>query len=233
MQKKLNEIIKTAKEAVDKSASVSEINENRVRFLGKKGEITAMMKELGKLPADAKKEAGQIINAARSKVEKLIAEKMKTLKEAEKKRKLEAEKIDVTAPSKRRKVGVKHPITQVINEVVDIFKSLGYSVYEGPEIDTVFNTFDGLNSPETHPARDMTDTFYVKEDVVLRPHTSSAEIRAEQELRPPYKIIIPGRTFRCDTPDATHNHGSRRRNNHGRFKGNFGLHGKEAVWTSN
>ena len=107
MQKKLNEIIKTAKEAVDKSASVSEINENRVRFLGKKGEITAMMKELGKLPADAKKEAGQIINAARSKVEKLIAEKMKTLKEAEKKRKLEAEKIDVTAPSKRRKVGVK------------------------------------------------------------------------------------------------------------------------------
>ena len=206
MQKKLNEIIKTAKEAVDKSASVSEINENRVRFLGKKGEITAMMKELGKLPADAKKEAGQITNAARSKVEKLIAEKMKTLKEAEKKRKLEAEKIDVTAPSKRRKVGVKHPITQVINEVVDIFKSLGYSVYEGPEIDTVFNTFDGLNSPETHPARDMTDTFYVKEDVVLRPHTSSAEIRAEQELRPPYKIIIPGRTFRCDTPDATHNH---------------------------
>ena len=144
MQKKLNEIIKTAKEAVDKSASVSEINENRVRFLGKKGEITAMMKELGKLPADAKKEAGQIINAARSKVEKLIAEKMKTLKEAEKKRKLEAEKIDVTAPSKRRKVGVKHPITQVINEVVDIFKSLGYSVYEGPEIDTVFNTFDIL-----------------------------------------------------------------------------------------
>ena len=92
MQKKLNEIIKTAKEAVDKSASVSEINENRVRFLGKKGEITAMMKELGKLPADAKKEAGQIINAARSNVEKLIAEKMKTLKEAEKKRKLEAEK---------------------------------------------------------------------------------------------------------------------------------------------
>lgn len=206
MENKLNEIIKKAKEMVEKSKTVSEINDSRVKFLGKKGEITALMKELGKLSAEGKKEAGKIINSARSEIEALINSKMEKLKATEKAAKLALEKLDVTAPSKKRKVGVKHPITQVINEVVDIFKSLGYSVYEGPEVDTVYNTFDGLNSPETHPARDMTDTFYVTEDIVLRPHTSSAEIRAEEELKTPYKIVIPGRTFRCDTPDATHNH---------------------------
>ena len=101
---------------------------------------------------------------------------------------------------------VKHPITQIIEEITDIFKTMGYSVYEGPDVDTVFNTFDGLNAPATHPARDMTDTFYISKDIVLRPHTSSAQIRAEQELTPPYKIVIPGRCYRCDTPDATHSH---------------------------
>ncbi|MFQ9893295.1 MAG: phenylalanine--tRNA ligase subunit alpha, partial [Emergencia sp.] len=100
--------------------------------------------------------------------------------------------------------GVKHPITQTIDEVVDIFRSMGYTVYEGPDVDTVYNTFDALNSPENHPARDLTDTFYINEDVVLRPHTSSAEIRAEKELPLPYKVLIPGRCYRVDTPDATH-----------------------------
>ena len=104
------------------------------------------------------------------------------------------------------RIGTKHPVTQVIDEITEFFETLGYSVYEGPDVDTVFNTFDGLNAPPTHPARDKTDTFYISDDVVLRPHTSSAEIRAEEGLKTPYKIVIPGRCYRCDTPDATHSH---------------------------
>ena len=110
----------------------------------------------------------------------------------------------MTEPGKEPEIGVRHPITQVVDEIVEIFRTMGYSVYESPEVDTVFNSFDGLNSPEFHPARDMTDTFYIDKDVVLRPHTSSGEVRAEKELPLPYKVVMPGRCFRCDTPDATH-----------------------------
>ena len=161
---------------------------------------------MGKLPPEEKKELGKSANMVKGQIDSLITEKTAELREKEKNARLAAEKIDVTEPGKEVKFGVKHPITQIIDEVVGIFKSMGYSVYEGPDVDTVFNTFDGLNSPPTHPSRDMTDTFYVTKDIVLRPHTSSAEIRAEKELPVPYKIVIPGRTYRCDTPDATHSH---------------------------
>lgn len=206
MQNKLNEIIKTAKEYIEKANNVAELNEGRVKFLGKKGELTAIMKSLSSFSVEEKKEVGRLVNGVRDEIEQLIKTKLANVKAEEKARRLAKESIDVTEPAKKQKIGVKHPITQVIDEVVEIFRGLGYSVYEGPEIDTVFNTFDGLNSPETHPARDMSDTFYVNSDTVLRPHTSSAEIRAEEELAAPYKIVIPGRTYRCDTPDATHSH---------------------------
>lgn len=206
MENKIREILHRAKEEINKAISVEEINKIRVNLIGKKGELTSIMKELSSLEFEEKKNLGRIINEAKSQVEEAIKEKMEDAKKLAQEIKLKAETVDVTAPAKVRKLGVKHPITQVIDEVVEIFKSLGYSVYEGPEIDTVFNTFDGLNSPETHPARDLTDTFYINENVVLRPHTSSAEIRAEEELKTPYKIVIPGRTYRCDTPDATHSH---------------------------
>lgn len=206
MENKIREILNRAKEEINKAIFVEEINKIRVNLIGKKGELTSIMKELSSLEFEEKKNLGRIINEVKSQVEEAIKEKMEDAKKLAQEIKLKAETVDVTAPAKVRKLGVKHPITQVIDEVVEIFKSLGYSVYEGPEIDTVFNTFDGLNSPETHPARDLTDTFYINENVVLRPHTSSAEIRAEEELKTPYKIVIPGRTYRCDTPDATHSH---------------------------
>ena len=206
MQNKLNEILERAKKQVQEATALNEINDIRINFLGKKGEITAIMKGMGKLAPEEKKELGKAANSVRAEVEKIVNEKMAAIKEAEKIARLEAETIDVTEPAKPVVRGVKHPITQVIDEIVGIFQSMGYSVYEGPDIDTVYNTFDALNSPDTHPARDMSDTFYVNKDVVLRPHTSSAEVRAEKELSLPYKIIIPGRCYRCDTPDATHSH---------------------------
>ena len=206
MQNKLNEILERAKKQVQEATALNEINDIRINFLGKKGEITAIMKGMGKLAPEEKKELGKAANSVRAEVEKIVNEKMAAIKEAEKIARLEAETIDVTEPAKPVVRGVKHPITQVIDEIVGIFQSMGYSVYEGPDIDTVYNTFDALNSPDTHPARDMSDTFYVNKDLVLRPHTSSAEVRAEKELSLPYKIIIPGRCYRCDTPDATHSH---------------------------
>ena len=164
----------------------------------------------------------------------MLSAKVSEISEKAKAAKFAAEKIDVTEPGRSISVGVKHPITQTINEVVEIFRSMGYTVYEGPDIDTVYNTFDALNSPENHPARDLTDTFYISDDVVLRPHTSSAEIRAEKELPLPYKVLIPGRCYRVDTPDATHSPTFHQiemmvigeRYHHGRPEGVFGPYGK-------
>lgn len=206
MKDKLNNIWKEAKEAVENAETVEEIKECKIRFLGKKAEIQAMAKSLGKVSKEDKKAAFTLINEVRGNIAELLDTKSEEIYEVQRKKKFEEETIDVTEPGRKCKLGVKHPITIVIEEITDIFRSMGYTIYEGPDIDTVWNTFDALNSPITHPARDMTDTFYVDESTVLRPHTSSAEVRAEKELSLPYKIVIPGRCYRCDTPDATHSH---------------------------
>lgn len=206
MQEKLNRILEEAKALLEAAATEKETEDIRVRFLGKKGEVTEILKSMGNLSPEEKKELGKSANEVKEKIAETLAAKAKELKEKAKEGRLKAEKIDVTEPGVKIKIGIKHPVTQTIEEITDFFRTMGYSVYEGPDIDTVFNTFDGLNAPPTHPARDMTDTFYIDNDTVLRPHTSSAEIRAEEELPVPYKIVIPGRCYRCDTPDATHSH---------------------------
>jgi len=206
MQEKLKQMLENALGELQEAASEKDTEEIRIRFLGKKGEITEVMKSMGKLSPEERKELGRSANEVKDKIQESLKAKAEEIKKKAREGRLRAERIDVTEPGIPVEYGVKHPITQVIEEITDIFSTLGYSVYEGPDIDTVFNTFDGLNSPPTHPARDMTDTFYVTPDIVLRPHTSSAEIRAEQGLPVPYKIVIPGRCYRCDTPDATHSH---------------------------
>lgn len=206
MDNKLKEILESAKAEVAAADVMSTINDCRVKFLGKKSELSRMMKEMRNLSAEEKKEFGKLVNTVRTEVEEMINARLQTIKEIEKAAKFKAETIDVTEPGVKITMGVKHPVTQVIDEIVGIFQEMGYSVYESPDVDSVFNTFDGLNAPETHPARDMSDTFYITEEQVLRPHTSSAEVRAEKELEKPYKIVIPGRCYRCDTPDATHSH---------------------------
>ena len=206
MQEKLKSILEEAKALLDQATSEKETEELRVKFLGKKGAVTEILKSMGGLAPEEKKELGKIANQVKEEIGAALSAKAQELKEKAKEGRLKMEKIDVTEPGVKIKIGIKHPVTQTIEEITEILRTLGYSVYEGPDIDTVFNTFDGLNSPPTHPARDMTDTFYITEDVVLRPHTSSAEIRAEEGLPTPYKIVIPGRCYRCDTPDATHSH---------------------------
>ena len=204
MQEKLKAMLEEAKEQLSKAASLADTEEVRVKVLGKKGQLTEILRSMGKLPPEEKKALGQAANKVKSEFEQLLAEKTAEVKEKARAAKFAAEKIDVTEPGKAAVIGVKHPITQTIDEVVDIFRSMGYTVYEGPDVDTVYNTFDALNSPENHPARDLTDTFYINEEMVLRPHTSSAEIRAELDMPLPYKVLIPGRCYRVDTPDATH-----------------------------
>ncbi len=204
MQEQLLKVLEEAKEQLTKAQSLADTEEIRVKVMGKKGQLTQILRGMGKLSPEEKKEMGMAANKAKAQFEQMLKEKVENVKAQAKAAKFKAEKIDVTEPGVKVTIGVEHPITQVINEIVDIFRSMGYSVYESPEVDTVFNTFDGLNSPEFHPARDMTDTFYIGKDIVLRPHTSSGEVRAEKELPLPYKIVIPGRCFRCDTPDATH-----------------------------
>ena len=204
MQEKLEKVLEEARMQLEKAVSIDDTEEIRIKVMGKKGQLTQILRGMGKLSPEEKKEMGMAANKAKAKFETMLNEKVAMVKEQAKKARFKAETIDVTEPGIIPKVGVKHPITQVINEIVGIFRSMGYAVYESPEVDTVFNTFDGLNSPEFHPARDITDTFYIDKGIVLRPHTSSGEVRAEKELQVPYKVIMPGRCFRCDTPDATH-----------------------------
>ena len=206
MQERLKKMLEEAENQLREAVSEKDAEDIRIKFLGKKGQLTEILRGMGSLSDEERKELGKTANQVKEKISQAITEKGAELKKKAKEARLKAEKIDVTEPGLLVKIGTKHPVTQVIEEITEFFETLGYSVYEGPDVDTVFNTFDGLNSPPTHPARDKTDTFYVTEDIVLRPHTSSAEIRAEQGLPVPYKIVIPGRCYRCDTPDATHSH---------------------------
>lgn len=204
MQEQLNSILNTAKEQLEKAKAKADIEEIRVKMLGKKGEITSILKSMGKLAPEEKKTLGMAANKARSELEQLINQKFEEFKRAEREMKFKLEKIDVTEPGKDFSLGVKHPLTITIEEMTKVFMSMGFSVAEGPEVETVFNNFDALNAGPDHPARDYSDTFYITEDTLLRTQTSPVQVRVLKEQEPPIKIISPGRCFRCDTPDATH-----------------------------
>ncbi|MEA4921988.1 MAG: phenylalanine--tRNA ligase subunit alpha [Eubacteriaceae bacterium] len=204
MQEQISKILQDAKEQIANSSAMEDLEKVRVSMLGKKGQMTDIFKSMGKLAKEEKKEIGPAANKARAEIEKLINNKFAEMKEAAKKARFAVEAIDVTEPGKDFNIGVKHPITITIEELSKIFTSMGYSIAEGPQVETVFNAFDALNSPKNHPSRDVTDTFYISKDTVLRPHTSSVQIRTLLSQEPPIKIISPGRCFRCDTPDATH-----------------------------
>jgi phenylalanyl-tRNA synthetase alpha chain len=204
MQEKLKIILKNTRDLLEKAAGIDETEMIRVKVLGKKGELTDILKSMGKLPPEERKELGRAANDVRKEIENLLEEKFAKVKEAAKEGRFRLEKIDVTEPGREFVLGVKHPLTIVTEEISGIFMSMGYSYAEGPQADTVFNAFDALNSPKDHPSRDMTDTFYISDDVVLRPHTSTVQIRTLIKQEPPIKIISPGRCFRCDTFDATH-----------------------------
>lgn len=204
MQAQLNKILEEAKAGLNKVSNRDEAEEIRIKFLGKKGELTQILRGMGKLSPEERKETGQIANKVRAEIEGLLSEKFEQIKEEAKKARFKTEKIDVTEPGKPLNLGVKHPLTITMEEISKVFMNMGFSIVEGPEVETVFNNFDALNASPNHPARDMTDTFYITDDVLLRTQTSPVQVRTLMSQEPPIKVISPGRCFRCDTPDATH-----------------------------
>ena len=204
MQAQLNKILEEAKEQLQQAASVSDVDEIRVKLLGKKGKLTEILRGMGKLSPEERKTTGQMANSVRSEIEGLLERRFADMKAAAKEAKFKLEKIDVTEPGKEVTLGVKRPLTITIEEISKVFMSMGFSIAEGPEVETVFNNFDALNAGPDHPSRDMSDTFYITEDILLRTQTSPVQVRTLMKTKPPIKVISPGRCFRCDTPDATH-----------------------------
>lgn len=181
------------------------LNELRIKYLGKKGELTAILKGMGKLSSEDRPKVGQVANEIRNTLESVIEKKSASLKEYALKAKLESEKIDITLPGTGVESGHFHPLTKVIDEIKTIFLGMGYEIGEGPEIENDYNNFEGLNIPKDHPARDMQDSFYISDDILLRTQTSGMQVRTMAAKVPEYpvKIICPGRVFRRDD-DATH-----------------------------
>jgi len=196
-------------EALGRLAEVSDpgrLNELRVHYLGKKGQLTEILRGMGSLPPEERPEIGRIANEVRAAIEAVIAEKQAQFEREETAARLKAETIDVTLPGRAPRIGAVHPLMKVQQEIEDIFLGMGYTIAEGPEVETDFFNFEALNIPKNHPARDMQDTFYITDEILLRTHTSPVQIRAMRAAggRTPLKIICPGKVFRRDDDDATH-----------------------------
>ena len=204
MKDQLKNIASAAAQALESAASVQDIEAMRVRYLGKKGELTAILKQMGSLSAEERPVIGQVANEIRAKIESAIDEAGQKAAAHEMERRLQRETLDVTLPGKKITLGKKHPLTTVLDEVTDIFTGMGYSVAEGPEVELVHYNFDMLNAPKTHPSREPQDTFYIDPDIVLRTQTSPMQARVMEKTQPPIRIIAPGRVFRNDEVDATH-----------------------------
>jgi phenylalanyl-tRNA synthetase alpha chain len=204
MKEQLLKIEELAKKELSSCSDMTVLESLRVKFLGKKGELTAILKQMGGLSAEERPLIGQLANKVREDIENIISERASVLKSELAAKRMAEETIDVTLPGKKRTVGKLHPLTQVMNEVKEIFLGMGFSVVDGPEVETDHYCFEALNMPKCHPARDTQDTFYINDNVVLRTQTSSVQIRTMEKTKPPIRIISPGRVYRSDTVDATH-----------------------------
>jgi phenylalanyl-tRNA synthetase alpha chain len=189
---------------IARARSTSDLETVRVRVLGRSGELTGLLRSLASIPASERPRVGQEANRAKGEVERLIAEKADGLKRAERSRALEAERLDLTLPGRRPALGGLHPVTRVQDEIIEIFEGLGFSVAEGPEVESDYYNFGALNFPDDHPARDMQDTLHVAGGALLRTHTSPVQIRTMLARRPPARTISPGKVYRRDLTDATH-----------------------------
>ena len=204
MKESLQQILDEARARLQEVQSVQEAEDVRIKVLGKKGQLTGILKSMGSLSPEERKELGMQANKAKGEIEAMLNKTFEQLKEKAQEARFKAEKIDVTEPGKEYKLGTKHPVTITIEEISKVFKSMGFTLTEGPEVETVYNNFDALNAGPNHPARDWTDTFYINDDVLLRTQTSPVQVRTLKSQKPPIRVFAPGRCFRCDTPDATH-----------------------------
>lgn len=196
-------LLAQALQAIESSSDEKSLDDIRVQYLGKKGELTAQLKSLGQLPAEERPAAGGKINVAKQQLQQAIETRKASLVSAGLDALLESQKIDVSLPGRKQSQGGLHPITMTIDRITNIFASAGYVVAEGPEIEDEYHNFEALNIPSHHPARAMHDTFYVSPGTVLRTHTSPVQVRVMEGGKPPFKMICPGRVYRCDS-DLTH-----------------------------
>ncbi len=203
MRDQLEHLKNSALQAISVALSVEQLQEIRVNLLGRKGELTALMKGLGSLAAAERPIVGQLVNTVRDEIESVLSAAIESAQDRLITDRLQSERVDISLPGRRPLKGTKHPVTLVIEEVCSIFAGLGFAVAEGPEIEHDWYNFEALNFPPEHPARDMQDTFFVDNNMLLRTHTSPVQIRTMLKQKPPVRIIAPGTVYRCDS-DATH-----------------------------
>lgn len=204
MKEQLEAIRQNANSEIKNATNAKALDEVRVKYLGKKGELTAVLRGMGGLSPEERPIIGSLVNEIRDELEALIEAGEKHFANLEIEKKLANENIDVTMPSKKIDLGSVHPITQVVNDVKEIFIGMGYEIADGPEVELATYNFDKLNTPPDHPARDVQDTFYITDDIVLRSQTSPVQARVMENQKPPIKIICPGAVYRSDSVDATH-----------------------------
>ena len=204
MKQKLEEIKAAVESVLSDINDMDALGQVRIKYLGKKGELTAVLKGMGKLSAEERPVIGALANEIRSNLENEIDEKKAQLAAKAEEAQLAAEVIDVTMPGKKPSIGKLHPLTQVMNTIKDTFIGMGFEIADGPEVELDYYNFEALNIPKNHPARDTQDTFYIDDDVVLRTQTSPMQIRVMENTKPPIRIIAPGRVYRSDSVDATH-----------------------------
>ncbi|GBD38999.1 Phenylalanine--tRNA ligase alpha subunit [bacterium HR37] len=203
MIERLEDIKKQAENELRNAVDEVTLHNVKARFLGRKGIITEVLKGMRDVPQSERPRIGQAINEVKEFIEGLFEARLREIKEERKRHILLTEKVDVTLPGKGTRLGNKHPITQVMEEIVGIFERMGFEIAEGPEVELDYYNFEALNIPRDHPARDMQDTFYISDDVVLRTHTSPVQIRVMEKQKPPIKVIAPGKVYRCDS-DVSH-----------------------------
>lgn len=204
MKEKLEQLRSEVLARLDEIKDKRELDELRVKIMGKKGKLTEILRGMGSLPAEERPKAGQLVNQLRQELEEKFDRAEAVMEEILKKARLAEEALDITMPGKKHKTGGLHPLNSVLEVLIDIFVSMGFDVVDGPEIETDYYNFEALNVPEDHPARDTQDTFYLTDKFLLRTQTSSAQIRVMENRKPPIRIISPGRVYRSDEVDATH-----------------------------
>ncbi|KPU42120.1 phenylalanine--tRNA ligase alpha subunit [Oxobacter pfennigii] len=204
MREQLMQIKNEAAADIKTASNTAELDSVRVKYLGKKGSLTSILRGMGSLSNEERPIIGKLANEVRVDIEALLDQAFDALKTKEKNEKMKSEIIDISMPGRVRTMGSKHPLTLVLDEVKDIFNGMGFSIVEGPEVELDYYNFEAMNIPKNHPARDVQDTFYINDDVVLRTHTSPMQARHMEKHKPPIRIIVPGRVYRSDTPDASH-----------------------------
>lgn len=204
MKEQLTSILEKTLAQVKEIDTFEALDAIRVGVLGKKGELTAILRGMGGLSAEMRPVIGALANDVRESIEAALESAKELISAKEITAKLEREKLDVTMPGEKITIGKKHPLTTVLDEITEIFIGLGFTVASGPEVELVHYNFDALNAPATHPSRDETDTFYINENTILRTQTSPVQVRVMENTKPPIRIIAPGRVYRCDAVDATH-----------------------------